>query len=298
MNFGNLCKDYQIQICPPGHKHYRSGWINVVCPFCSGSFGYHLGFNIEEEYFYCWRCGWHDKVSTISNLLQISKKESKKVILEYDKVFSLPSLTKIQEERNGFKLPSNIVPITPNSLYYRYLQKRNYDPDSIVKTWTLSALGPSSYLDEIDYKYRILIPIFWDGEMVSFTSRDVTGKQIRYKSCPKKYETINHKNIIYKHPSFKEKEGICVEGPFDVWRFGVLAFCTFGIEYTYAQVKLISQLYKKVLVVFDEEEQAIRKGKQLVSELQFRGVKASQITIKGDPSTLSEREVMNIISCL
>lgn len=295
MDFLHLCQDFGISVAPESHKHYREGWVNVECPFCTGHSGYHLGYNEEEDYFYCWRCGWHSMSEVLFTLTHTSPK---KLLEEYSgssSVLKHPSIQKKQHE-----LPSNIVPITKNSIYYRYLAKRFSNPDYIVKTWNLMGTGPVSLLDGIDYKLRILIPIYWEGEMVSFTSRDVTGKtELRYLTCPRSREKIHHKTIIYRHPSYKEKEGICVEGPFDVWKLGKIAFCTFGIGFTNQQIRTIAKLYTKVGVLFDNEDKAQEKARLLVSELKFRGVNAYLLPLprnRKDPGELQEDEVLQIIS--
>ena len=69
MDIIRLYRDYGIDHKAEGHKHTRPGWVNTECPFCTGNPGMHLGWNLKEEYFFCWRCGWHAPITTLSELL-------------------------------------------------------------------------------------------------------------------------------------------------------------------------------------------------------------------------------------
>jgi hypothetical protein len=51
MDITRLLQDYNIDFVSENHKHSRPGWVNVRCPFCTGNEGYHLGFNLNEEYY-------------------------------------------------------------------------------------------------------------------------------------------------------------------------------------------------------------------------------------------------------
>src|SRR5690606_34062072 len=136
-----------------------------------------------------------------------------------------PGLVKIRKKK--FRFPSDIGPLqTPHK---KYLIKRNFDPDELVSLWGIQSTSPFSSLSiengKIQYKYRILIPILWEGRPVTFQARDYTGKQsIKYLACPEEREIIHHKHILYGHPSLWEnRRGVLVEGVFDVWRLGINA---------------------------------------------------------------------------
>ena len=57
MNIIQLFEDYKIPYFTEGYKYCRPGWVNIDCPFCIGSPGPHLGYNLSGNYFNCWRCG-------------------------------------------------------------------------------------------------------------------------------------------------------------------------------------------------------------------------------------------------
>ncbi|MFZ2799119.1 MAG: hypothetical protein WAZ30_02760, partial [Syntrophorhabdus sp.] len=83
MDIERLYRDFGVDYASEGHRHARPGWINASCPFCTGNPGYHLGFDLDGNYYYCWRCGWHPIIQTISKLTNISEPEVRKFIKQY-----------------------------------------------------------------------------------------------------------------------------------------------------------------------------------------------------------------------
>jgi len=171
----------------------------------------------------------------------------------------------------------------------KYLIRRKFDPDKLEREWGLLGTGPVSRLDRINYSRRILIPIHWDGKLVSFQTRDITGRsELKYLACSLEREKIPHKTILYGKQEAWNDTGICVEGVTDVWRLGPAAFAVFGIEYKPQQVRLIAKTFHRVAVVFDDDPQAVVQADKLVAELRFRGVDAWRVDIVGDPGDMDQ----------
>ena len=295
MDILRLYEDYGVDFLTEGHKHCRDGWINTECPHCSGNPGMHLGWNLEGEYFYCWRCGYHSPVKTISELLDKSSKETYAIIQNYGIVRSY--IQKKPKNKKDFLLPANVTKLKPRHI--KYLKMRGFNPDKLIKLYGLKGTGPLSYMQDIDYRFRILIPIYWNGEMVSFDSRDITGlKEDKYKACPIDREIRERKKILYGNQEAWDSTGIVVEGATDVWRLGENACSTSGISYTQEQVKEIAKVFKKVAVVFDDDPQAVKQGKKLVKDLQFRNVDAYQVFIKGDPGDMSNSDAKKLVKSI
>jgi len=288
MDIIQLYQDHSIPHATEGQKHCRPGWVNTACPYCSGNPGLHLGYNMDENYHYCWRCGWHSVSKTIAKLLNINEKAAKRLIKQYGGHTQTPK-PKIKIRRKSHQLPSGITNLT--SSHKQYLLRRGFDADRLEQEWNLMSTGPISQLDGISYKHRIIAPIFWNGERVSFQGRDATGKHSKkYMACPKDRELIHHKEILYGKQSEWRTTGICVEGITDVWRLGTAAFATFGIKYTPKQLRLVAKRFERVAVVFDDDPQATEQAYNLVSELKFRGVDAFRISIEGDPGNMKQEE--------
>lgn len=295
----DLYHKYGVSTSPEGHKHHRPGWVNIACPHCNSTNGYPLGFNLQSCYYYCFRCGGHPLHSTLIKLLNVSYNQANDLVKTYKLLRKqinqehsfTPNLVKIKKK--GFKFPSDITPLQKQ--HKKYLIERNFDPTYLIKTWDIQATSPTSKLDGIEYKFRILIPIQWEGRVVTFQARDYTKKQsIKYMACPEEREAIHHKDILYGHPSLWEKRrGILVEGAFDVWRFRTSACCTFGTGYTAEQIRVIVKMFDELFILFDPEPIAQKRAKEIQQEVSFWGVKAHMVTelysgITTDPGDMSQ----------
>jgi len=288
MNILQLYQDYSIDHATEGHHHCSPGWVHTACPFCTGNPGLHLGYNLNDDYFVCWRCSWHPVSKTIAKLLNINEKAAKALIKQYGG-HTQTNKPKITIRKKAHTLPSGITALT--SSHKQYLRGRGFDADRLEREWGLLSTGPISKLDGIDYRFRIIVPIRWDGIQVSFQGRDATDKHLKkYMACPKDRELIPHKEILYGKQSDWGSTGICVEGVTDVWRLGTAAFATFGIKYTPKQLRIIAKSFERVAIVFDDDPQAIEQAYKLVADLEFRGVEAFRIPIVGDPGGMEQEE--------
>lgn len=298
MDILQLYRDHNITYQTEGHKHCRPGWINAPCPFCSGNAGLHLGVTLDGSHGYCWRCGYHPVPRIISKLLNVGETKAKAIIREYRGVADAPD-PKIRLRRKSHKLPSGVSPLLP--VHKRYLKKRGFDPEKLERDWGLMGTGPVSQLDGIDYKHRIIVPVFWEGRRVTFQGRDITNRHpLKYLACPKAREAIHHKHLLYGKQEAWDGTGLCVEGVTDVWRLGPAAFCTFGVEYTLQQVRAIKKHFKRVAVIFDSEPQAQNQARKLVAELCFRGVDAFNVTLDNgsDPGSLTDKKAAQIVESI
>jgi hypothetical protein len=295
MSFSDLLDDYNVPYQTEGHKHCRPGWINVECPFCHGNPGLHLGYNISQGFFTCWRCGGKSLNYAVSKLVGIPYDQVEDIIKSYrikggvrakpDRSFKL--------NKKPFQLPTGTMPLQEN--HKKYLIGRGFNSDVIDK-WGLVGTGPFAELDNIDFRLRIIIPIHWKGKMVSFQARDITNKsKLKYITCPKDRELVFHKDILYCHDLDYTKPLIVQEGVTDCWKIPYQSAATFGIKYTEKQVRWIAENFKEVIILFDDESQAIKQSKKLSAELRFRGVYARSEFVKGDPGSLTHKQAHDLI---
>jgi len=316
MDIIRFYQDHGIQYAEEGQSHHASpGWVQINCPFCDDPSD-HLGYNLRGDYFNCWRCGWHSTDDTIGKLLGIPEQEARSIIRQYGghsgRSVPQPSLSSTAIHDRGGQLAGGTecpLPVGTSALTLRhkaYLHARGYDPGEVEEKWGLLGTGPVAPLTytnregakvELDYKHRIIAPIYWHGKMVSFQARDITGRQEpKYLFCPPELELIPNKNLLYgsKQKAWK-RTGICVEGITDVWRFGPIAFATFGTSFTETQIYLMVQ-FEKVIIVFDPEPEAQKKAEKLKFELIFRGVVAHIITPNKDPGGMTQEEAERFLA--
>ena len=297
MDIERLLRDFGIPFVVGGeHQHASQGWVNVHCPFCVGPQNYHLGISSEHSGCHCWRCGGHSMTETISKLLAVPISEAQRIMARYGVVIS----SRKAEPRvsiHPLKYPQPYGPLTNRGK--RYLAKRRFDPDYLEFEWGLLETGPVSFLDSISYGNRLLIPIHWNGELVSFQTRDITEKSDRkYLACPMKREAISHKTILYGKQEYwpSSEIVIIVEGVTDAWRLGPRAVAVFGIEFKMEQVLQLARThFKRYYIIFDNEPQAQEQARKLAVKLKALGKRAIIRTVEDDPGNMKQDDADHLV---
>lgn len=289
MDIIRLLQDFNINYVTEGHKHCRPGWVNMSCPFCTGNEGFHLGYNTDGDYFYCWRCGGKSLKYGLIKLLNMREPEVVSIISQYGgKSFNKTKEHKEKIKIKPHKYPTNTTELLPKHI--TYLENRNFNAEKLVKIWSLKGTDLYSILDKINYSRRVIAPIYWNGEEVSFQGRDITNKHpMKYLACPMSREIMHHQHILYGLQKHWHTTGILTEGVTDVWRLGEKSCACFGIEYTNQQLRVIAKSFDKGFIIFDDDPQAIEQANKLIHSLRFRYNKVwERIDIKGDPGGMSQ----------
>jgi hypothetical protein len=238
-------------------KNVMDGYVNTNCPFCDDHSN-HLGVNIKKpRKVRCWRCGEHLLPDL---LIEFSDKSMKALYQKYDS-------------------NNEDIEITAPEI------------KKVSKSYKIQKWGICAGIESGDYKYRLMIPVFYECQLVSFQGRDVTNKQkSKYKSC----SNVNIKNYLYGLDHVMGDKVIIVEGVTDVWRLSAgNAVATFGIEFTLKQIKLlIEKGIKHVITFFDNEPQAQEAALKLRDTLFMFDINCINFTLKErDPANLTEKEV-------
>ena len=139
-----------------------------------------------------------------------------------------------------------------------------------------------------------MIPVFYKGQLVTYQGRDITDQQqSKYKNLSIEESIIPRGKIFYNFDNIFLKNTIIYicEGVFDVWRMGDGFVCSFGTSLSDAQIKLLSQ-FKKVVFIFDPEEEAQKKARQSAGKLSALGVSVGLFRLPKDkdPADLSDSE--------
>lgn len=301
----DVLRQYGVAFAPAGaDRHVRTGWVGRQCPYCTGSPGLHLGYNLEKGFFHCWRCGFHPSVDVIQKLCHVDLPTALEIYRSADG--PVPGRSKAKDQRvqkaigsRRYKRPSGVGPMLGN--HRRYLAGRGFDPDEVEAEWGVEGTGPISRLDDLDYRFRLFVPIYWDGVESTFQARDVTGKsEVKYKACPTDRELVHHKHVVYRHPRYEGSLGIAVEGVTDAWRLGPMAFAVFGIEYRIEQLDAIAGLYGSVAVLFDAEPTAMAQARKLAGQLSNRGVRATVFRLEddADPGSMSRDDARRAVDAV
>jgi len=263
MDIIEYLEDNGIEVKTSG-KNVSPGWIAIKCLFCDDP-SEHLGIRINDLKSNCWRCGNHSISKIIKQIENCTSWEARQRINDLKKDIEYQEQELIISQ--GFHIdPNKIVKIETiekgfPKIYRDYLKSRNFKPNLLRRKYNLIAGGNIGR-----YKFRIIIPIYEQRRLVSFTSRTII------KTEPKKYlnpqpgeYAISPKQCIYNIDSVK-KDCLLTEGPADVWRFGNGAVAIIGLAFTRRQIIILKEKkIRNLFIMMDSERQA-----QIVAEDIYR----------------------------
>ena len=278
----NFCKDFNIHFDPYSTKN----WINIACPLC-GDKKFHGGLNITGGYYNCWKCGGNELPYIISRLLLIKKSEAAEIVLQYT-ISHINILNKKQKTGAVGKITCPGEGLKP--VHRQYLKNRGFTPSYLAKKYRL--LG--TLATPLDYSYRLIIPIFHRGKLISYQGRDVTGKHLlRYKGLSPEESVMNYKHTLYGLEFAEGKAGV-VEGIFDAWAMGDGFVASYGTALTEYQIQLLARLHT-VYFVFDTDAQKKAKmyAKRVKAINQHITVEVIDLELGDrDPGDLTSSEAM------
>lgn len=271
-------EDKGIKYWKGPRKNISRNWVGITCPWCDDPSN-HLGINLEGKTINCWRCGKRGSIMKLLLKLERSYDYAIRALMKYQNTFEirLEPIKKIKE----IKLPGND---NFTKMHINFLLKRGLNPDFVIDYYRLKACGPVG-----KYKFRIIIPVFIGGKLVTFTSRDVTGKRTKYMHCPSSESIIPIKSTLYNLDRVKDT-AVLVEGVFDVFRLGDGSIASFGTEVTKNQISLLLRKeVKSIFIIFDSD--AIDKARKVADTLSglFDHIEVIKLE-KGDPANLKEEE--------
>lgn len=266
VNLPQLLNDYKVPFITSGAEVTR-GWIGMCCPWCGDSSN-HLGYSSAKNLLTCWRCGPKRMVPTLKLMLNLPAPEIERILKNYGIVSSDQDYQQETFHNQKLILPAEFGAL--EARHKQYLLRRGFNWKELVARWGL--MGTTKC---IGYANRIIIPIYFNGRLVSFQSRAISDDvDLPKKACEMSKEVVHFKDCLYGYDRVKGNTVIVTEGPFDVFRFGYGAVCTFGIKFNERQVDLLST-FKNVFIVFDsadtedgkEEKQAQEQAEKLANKL-------------------------------
>lgn len=286
MTFLELLEDKGIDTRTPGeHEHTRAGWIQMDCPFCSADWKhFRLGYNVRSDYLNCWSCGSHSIPETLVALLGCSYSHAKRLVPPHGRE---PQSSEAPEDRRGHLVfPKGLGELLP--AHRRYLRGRGFDPEEIVRLWGIRGIGIAARLP-----WRLWIPVVHRARTVSWTTRAIVDRGVRYLSAADNEEVCNHKHLLYGE-DYCRHAIIVHEGPTDAWATGPGAVGTLGTSYTRQQVLRIAR-YPVRVVCFDNETSAQQRARALCDMLMdFPGDTYNVVLDAKDSATASRKEIKRL----
>lgn len=286
--------------CYDRGKNVSRGWLGIRCPFpsCSDRSN-HCGITPDRQRYYCHIC--KSKGSIEDLIMQIESCDygaAEAIVARFREDKGAPDFSQgrglkppIHGSYKAGVLPELLLPQLPKS-YIDFLIKRRFDPDTIINMYKVKVAS----LAEYKWKYRLLIPFFVKGRIVTFTGRDITGKSdVPYKHLSIADSIIDPKRTLYNIDRVKMRGAAAiVEGVFDAWRIGDGAVGTMGTTMEPEQIlTLLSREPKRVVVALDAG--AEKESKKIANDLTAYIPEVYQVIIeRGDPDELPERDLTKI----
>jgi DNA primase len=275
-------------------KNVKSGWFGTRCLWCDDHSN-HLGINPDTMGINCFRCPTSGTVLKLIMKLEHCSLDHAYIVVKEFSSMSRPlplaeslDIGRLSDTQSKIFKPSDAIEemLAPHK---RFLIGRRFNPIELSEKYDLHCFGIGGR-----YQYRLFIPIYYDRRLVSFSTRDVSGKaSIPYVHLSKAQSVIYPKETLYNIDNC-EDTAVVVEGATDVWRMGDGFIATFGIVYTPLQLQMLRR-FKRIFVMFDAEEQAQIMARQLafdisafVGDVELLGLEV------GDPCDLGDDDVKHI----
>ena len=290
----DFLRDHRIDFALPGQSgKVSAGWVGICCPFCNES-NYKLGYNIESNQWTCWSCGGKRRLDVLKQLCGCSHDRAVEV---YRKYWNDTGLQRPRGRANQIAVPQIDTVSFPYFVkpmaepHKAFLRSRNFDPEKIEREWLVKGTGP---MPTNPQQLRVMIPVYFGGCMVCYQGRDITDKaKAKYWSLPRELSARPIKSCLYGYDRARKFSTVVVcEGPTDVWRLGPGAVALFGVAYRVAQVRLLAQ-WKRVVLLFDGDEAGYEAADKIRAELEIVGVDCAVMPTFGsgiDPADLSDED--------
>lgn len=279
MKWINLFNDYNIDYVTH-RSNLSEGWIGVNCPHPrhrGRDDEYKLGIHPETNSCNCWKCGVHSYKETIQHLLKIDKSEVNRILAQYS------GKTNIRVEKR--RAEATVIQLPPNSFTgkeLKYLHSRGFTEEHI-KEYDLRGGGLAG-----KWQYRIVIPIYQDGRIVSATGRAIDKRmELRYYTLSKKEEVVEHKHTLFGEDKVVGDTIVVVEGPLDAIKGGAGFVATYGTSITREQIHRMSK-YSNVLLLLDNDDAGIIAKQRISSDLATMGINVEDIELDTEYKDLGE----------
>lgn len=253
---------------PPRVHRTPSGWISFNCPFCHER-RQRAGVIMSgaKITFHCFNCavktGWQPGIRLGRKFVELAQtlgctddriRVVQLNLLKFTDV--LPEFTSTSAfsttKFETIELPESTVPLEnldSNNPLVQYAQQRG-----------ILGLYPLFCVDQPQYRNRVVIPYFYQGDLVGWTARHINplGRVPKYLHClPGSGYVFNMDPFLTDH----RKIVIVTEGTIDAIRIEGVA--VLGNSLHAQQIAAINQLGKRVIVCPDRD----RPGEELVSQV-------------------------------
>ena len=259
--------------------------VAIKCPFCGDlDPSQHLGINLETGEWGCWRDVTHRGTKPHRLLYQLFRLSFEEVdsllgnigikVSDFDE--RMRKLRGVGDDVVGddarlekIPLPKEfrkLIDSPPTRIFLNYIKERGFsDPAGVARFYRLY------YSRAGNFRRRIIIPINYFGNLVSWTGRHIGSNEIRYKTLTMSGEDeskalMPSSGVVLEVSRIWEggKTLIITEGPFDAIKLDwflkeekIRATCLFGKVISKNQSYHLSEIlkgFKKVVILLDAGE--------------------------------------------
>jgi DNA primase len=255
MDLKEFLDEYDIESWDRG-KNVQAGCINIQCPFCDDQSN-HLGIRLRDHSVKCWKCGKKSFIQLVKTLLNVSYKEAREISKKIETKIGTSKIDvdlyqKLIDTEGFCYIPKESTVHFPK-IHKEYLRQRGFAPLKLIREYKLRAVYTTG-----KYAFRIIIPIYRDHKLVSFTSRDITDQSdIPYLHASPDEALIKAKQCVYNIDTVPEGgEAALVEGVFDCWKLGDRCVSTLGTNLSGQQYAEIARKNLKRLYILNDNDRA------------------------------------------
>lgn len=280
LNWMRVLDTNGVEYVDRGHNVKRGG-IAIKCPWCGNADpSHHMGIALGTGWWGCLRNQNHRGKSPLRllvRLLGISYQRAcdiAGITADYvdpdgfdavaARIMGRDNLTRVEEVRRDFlHYPKEFIALTRTGRtrrFWDYLIGRGFDE------YDIGALG---FYYKImagtggDFKDRIILPFYYNKELVAWTGRAITQSKLRYRDLEAEQCLAPPKEMLYNHDCILSggRILIVVEGPFDAIKIdlygralGVRSVALATNSISDQQIYLLEDAsfkFKKVLVMMD-----------------------------------------------
>jgi DNA primase len=236
------------------YHEVTGGELNFDCQFCNDSRG-RFFWNSYSGKAYCHNCGWKGGIYRfLSEFLGISWEDAVELVSDgevgfYKRQDKSEITTPVIELPDYFNALD--YPVTDhNRKFWQYMQYRGIPPTTVMDYGIgYCRMGPCAN--------RVVIPVTWNGTLVSWVGRVATAKKLP-KSIVKTLTPLgNHQSqylLNLDKIAGRTDTVVLVEGPFDMLKINDMAVASFGKRLSHTQQMLMKSYgIKNVIIAFDDD---------------------------------------------